>query len=75
MSIDIDKQALEARWVGDVKVLLDNLNELLGKVPEGIDVKVSASEVIAQLGAIGNIADAESVWKIDIRATKTKTLI
>lgn len=72
--MDIEKQAAEANWVGDVKVLLDNLNDLLRKVPDGVDVKVDAGQTVIEVGAV-DIFSAKKVWQIDLSATKTKTLI
>jgi hypothetical protein len=74
MTDSVDEQAALARWVGDVKVLLDNLNELLERVPEGLDVKVAAGETYRNKtqGGVTNFAEAASVWQITISATKTQ---
>ncbi|CAB3720021.1 hypothetical protein LMG22037_04683 [Paraburkholderia phenoliruptrix] len=74
MSIDVEKQAAEANWVRDVKMLVEKLNESLGKVPEGVDVSVDASKGIHLVGAI-DLSTAKESWRIELKATKTQTLI
>ncbi|HEM7879098.1 TPA: hypothetical protein U2L31_005524 [Burkholderia contaminans] len=75
MSIDVEKQAELASWISDVKVLMNNLNDYLARTPDGIDVKVSASEVVLPVGGIVNYAEVGSTWQINISATRTEKLI
>lgn len=75
MSQDIEQQAQQARWVGDVKVLLDNLNDLLRAPPRGIDVKVTAREFNTKVGLVAGPDDTNMVWKIEISASRTEQLI
>ena len=75
MSNDIDRLAERAQWVGDVKLQLQKLNELLAEVPEGIDVKVTTAKVNGKVGGVTEYSGANQVWNISVSATKTETLI
>ncbi|RQR94554.1 hypothetical protein DIE04_19060 [Burkholderia sp. Bp8994] len=75
MTIIIDQQTEQAQWVSDVRMQLDKLNKLLASAPEGVDVEVTTGKYIAQVGVIAGFDDADEVWQISVRATKTETLI
>jgi hypothetical protein len=75
MSDSIEQQAEQMRWAADVKVLLDNLNDYLARPPEGLDLKVTVNEINTKVGALAGPDDRNMVWKIQIGATRTHTIL